>query len=166
MQFKKHCRKNGGGIFMEQRIRKAAVIGAGVMGAGIAAHLANVGIPTYLLDIVLRELTKDEEKAGLTLNDPQVRNRLIINAKAALLKAKPSPLYQANDADLIVIGNMEDNLNYLADADWIIEVVVENLKIKKNYNSIKTLEKISKQIKKIWGIKKNKFNFYEKGIQK
>ena len=116
---------------MEQRIKKAAVIGAGVMGAGIAAHLANVGIPTYLLDIVPRELTKEEEKAGLTLNDPQVRNRLTINAKAALLKAKPSPLYQAKDADLITIGNMEDNLNYLADSDWIIEVVVENLKIKK-----------------------------------
>ncbi|MGD9677578.1 MAG: 3-hydroxyacyl-CoA dehydrogenase NAD-binding domain-containing protein [Vulcanibacillus sp.] len=117
---------------MDQRIRKAAVIGAGVMGAGIAAHLANVGIPTYLLDIVPRELTKEEEKAGLTLNDPKVRNRLVINAKAALLKAKPAPLYQANDADLITIGNMEDNLNYLADADWIIEVVVENLEIKKN----------------------------------
>jgi len=114
-----------------ERIKKAAVIGAGVMGAGIAAHLANVGIPTYLLDIVPKQLTPEEEKKGLTSESSVVRNRLANSAKQALLKAKPSPLYQTKDAELITTGNMEDNLNYLADADWIIEVVVENLKVKK-----------------------------------
>jgi len=116
---------------MERKIKKAAVIGAGVMGAGIAAHLANVGIPTYMLDIVSKTLTPEEEKKGLTLENPEVRNRLSANAKAALLKAKPAALYQAESADLITIGNMEDHLDYLSEADWIIEVVVENIKIKK-----------------------------------
>lgn len=114
-----------------ERIKKAAVIGAGVMGAGIAAHLANVGILTYLLDIVPKQLTPEEEKKGLTLESSAVRNRLANSAKQNLLKAKPSPLYQTKDAELITTGNTEDNLNYLADADWIIEVVVENLKVKK-----------------------------------
>lgn len=127
---------------MEQRIRKAAVIGAGVMGAGIAAHLANVGIPTYLLDIVPKQLTPDEEKKGLTLQDAAVRNRLVINAKNALLKAKPAPLYQTSDAELITIGNMEDNLAYLSEADWIIEVVVENINVKKIV--FETIEKYRK----------------------
>lgn len=116
---------------MVKEIKKAAVIGAGVMGAGIAAHLANVGIPTFLLDIVPNKLTPDEEKKGLTLEHPGVRNRLTVTAKANLLKAKPAPLYQSKDADLITIGNMEDNLAYLSEVDWIIEVVVENLKVKK-----------------------------------
>lgn len=128
---------------MVKEIKKAAVIGAGVMGSGIAAHLANVGIPTYLLDIVPNKLTPEEESKGLTLEHPTVRNRLAGYAKKALFKQKPAPLYQNSDADLITIGNMEDNLDYLKDADWIIEVVVENLKVKKIV--FETIERYRKQ---------------------
>jgi len=116
---------------MERKIRKAAVLGSGVMGAGIAAHLANVGIPTYLLDIVPRELTEEESKKGLTLEHPAVRNRIAQAGKERLLKEKPAPLYDKSNLDLITVGNMEDHLHLLGEVDWIIEVVVENLEIKK-----------------------------------
>ncbi|WP_400162602.1 3-hydroxyacyl-CoA dehydrogenase NAD-binding domain-containing protein [Brevibacillus sp. TJ4] len=115
---------------MERKIRKAAVLGSGVMGAGIAAHLANVGIPVYLLDIVPRELTEEESKKGLSLQDPAVRNRLAQAGKDRLLKEKPAPLYDKQYLQRITVGNFEDHLSYLAEADWIIEVVVENLEIK------------------------------------
>lgn len=117
---------------MERKIRKAAVLGSGVMGAGIAAHLANVGIPTYLLDIVPRELTADESKKGLTLNDSLVRNRIAQSGKDRLLKDKPTPLYDKKNLELITVGNFEDHLSLLSEADWIIEVVVENLEVKKS----------------------------------
>ncbi|WP_139490527.1 3-hydroxyacyl-CoA dehydrogenase/enoyl-CoA hydratase family protein [Brevibacillus dissolubilis] len=116
---------------MERKIRKAAVLGSGVMGAGIAAHLANVGIPTYLLDIVPRELTEEETKKGLTLEHPAVRNRIAQAGKDRLLKEKPAPLYDKADINLITVGNLEDNLSVLGEVDWIIEVVVENLDVKK-----------------------------------
>jgi 3-hydroxyacyl-CoA dehydrogenase len=116
---------------MERKIRKAAVLGSGVMGAGIAAHLANVGIPTYLLDIVPRELTEEESKKGLTLADAVVRNRIAQAGKERLLKEKPAPLYDKANIDLITVGNMEDHLNLLGEVDWIIEVVVENLDVKR-----------------------------------
>ncbi|MBF7083468.1 enoyl-CoA hydratase/isomerase family protein [Desulfallas sp. Bu1-1] len=115
---------------MKRSINKAAVLGAGVMGATIAAHLANVGIPTYLLDIVPNQLTPEEEKKGLTLESPQVRNRLATGAIQALLKAKPAPFYVPENAALLTPGNFEDNMNVLAECDWIIEVVVERLDIK------------------------------------
>ncbi|OEF96927.1 3-hydroxyacyl-CoA dehydrogenase [Vulcanibacillus modesticaldus] len=127
---------------MKRKIKKAAVIGSGVMGAGIAAHLANVGIPTYMLDIVPNKLTPEEEKRGLKLEDDVVRNRIAANAKKALVKAKPAPLYRKEDADLITIGNLEDHLHYLSEADWIIEVVIENLEIKKKL--FETVEKYRK----------------------
>jgi 3-hydroxyacyl-CoA dehydrogenase len=114
------------------RIKKAAVLGAGVMGAAIAGHLANVGIPTYLLDIVPRELTEQEKAKGLTLNDKVVRNRLANAGKDRLFKEKPSPLFTKEVAELIEVGNLEDDFNKLSDVDWIIEVVVENLKIKQD----------------------------------
>ncbi|MFE1627764.1 3-hydroxyacyl-CoA dehydrogenase NAD-binding domain-containing protein [Brevibacillus reuszeri] len=116
---------------MERKIRKAAVLGSGVMGAGIAAHLANVGIPTLLLDIVPRELTEDESKKGLTLADSVVRNRIAQSGKDRLLKEKPAPLYDKKCIDLITVGNFDDHLSLLSDVDWIIEVVVENLDVKK-----------------------------------
>ena len=116
---------------MERKIRKAAVLGSGVMGAGIAAHLANVGIPVYLLDIVPRELTEEERKRGKTLADPEVRNRIAQSGKERLLKEKPAPLYTKKNIDLITVGNLEDHLSYLGEVDWIIEVVVENLQVKK-----------------------------------
>ena len=116
---------------MNQRIKRAAVLGSGVMGSGIAAHLANIGIPTIMLDIVPRELTKAEESKGLTLEDKVVRNRTANESKQALLKQKPSPITSKTSLDLIVTGNMEDDMEKLADVDWIIEVVVERLDIKK-----------------------------------
>src|SRR5699024_3751339 len=115
---------------MKRTIKRAAVLGSGVMGSGIAAHLANAGIPTMMLDIVPRELTKSEEKKGLTLEDRVVRNRMAADSKKALLKQKPSPITSKKSLDLIVVGNMEDDLEKLSDADWIIEVAVENLEIK------------------------------------
>ncbi len=116
---------------MVQSIKKAAVLGSGVMGSGIAAHLANIGIPTLLLDIVPRELTADEVKKGLTLEDKQVRNRMSNSALQKLLKQKPAPLTSKSNLALLEAGNMEDDMERLADVDWIIEVVVENLDIKK-----------------------------------
>ncbi|WP_373893247.1 3-hydroxyacyl-CoA dehydrogenase NAD-binding domain-containing protein [Virgibacillus natechei] len=116
---------------MKQSIKRAAVLGSGVMGSGIAAHLANVGIPTIMLDIVPQELTKEEEQKGLTLEDPEVRNRMAAQSKKALTKQKPSPITSKKSLDLIEVGNMDDDMEKLADVDWIIEVVVENLDVKK-----------------------------------
>src|SRR5690625_2585289 len=112
-------------------IKRAAVLGSGVMGSGIAAHLANVGIPTLMLDIVPKELTDAETAKGLTLEDLAVRNRIASENKQALLKQKPSPITSKKSLDLIEVGNLEDDLEKLADVDWIIEVVVENLAVKK-----------------------------------
>ncbi|WP_029268781.1 3-hydroxyacyl-CoA dehydrogenase/enoyl-CoA hydratase family protein [Virgibacillus alimentarius] len=116
---------------MKQTIKRAAVLGSGVMGSSIAAHLANVGIPTLMLDIAPQELKKNEEKNGLTLNDKTVRNRLAAESKKSLLKQKPSPITTKESLDLIEVGNMDDDMEKIADVDWIIEVVVENLEIKK-----------------------------------
>ncbi len=124
-----------------KEIRKAAVLGAGVMGATIAAHLANVGIPTYLLDIVPRELTPEEEKKGLTLESPEVRNRLSSSGKQDLLKNKQKPLYRDSNLDLITPGNFEDDMKKLKEVDWVIEVIVENMDIKK---------KVFKQVEENW----------------
>lgn len=112
-------------------IRKAAVLGSGVMGSSIAAHLANVGIPSILLDIVPKELTAGEQAKGLTLEDKAVRNRLSGQALKKLLKQKPAPLTQKGNLELIEHGNLTDDLERLAEVDWIIEVVVENLDVKK-----------------------------------
>ncbi|QPA30579.1 3-hydroxyacyl-CoA dehydrogenase/enoyl-CoA hydratase family protein [Thermaerobacillus caldiproteolyticus] len=117
---------------MVKRIRRAAVLGSGIMGSGIAAHLANVGIPTLLLDIVPHELTKEEEAKGLTLEHKEVRNRFVNQALQKLLKQKPAPLTSKENLSLIEIGNFEDDFQRLAEADWIIEVVVENLEVKKS----------------------------------
>ncbi|MYL33707.1 3-hydroxyacyl-CoA dehydrogenase [Pontibacillus yanchengensis] len=122
---------------MKRTIKRAAVLGSGVMGAGIAAHLANVGIPTLMLDIVPKELSDKEAKQGLTLEHPKVRNRISETSKQQLLKQKPSPLTSKKNLDLIESGNMEDDMERLQEVDWIIEVVVENLEIKqKVYNSV------------------------------
>ncbi|HZW68678.1 MAG TPA: 3-hydroxyacyl-CoA dehydrogenase NAD-binding domain-containing protein [Pseudogracilibacillus sp.] len=116
---------------MNRVIKRAAVLGSGVMGSGIAAHLANIGIPSIMLDIVPRELTKAEEAQGLTLEDRVVRNRIAEASKQALLKQKPSPITSKKSLDLIEVGNMEDDMEKLSEVDWIIEVVVERLDIKK-----------------------------------
>ncbi len=124
---------------MKFNIYKAAVLGAGVMGSAIAAHLANAGIPTLLLDIVPKELTPEEKAKNLTLDHPQVRNRLAANACAQLLKAKPAALYVPENIELITPGNLEDDLVKLSDADWIIEAVLERLDVKQAL-----LEKVEK----------------------
>ncbi|MGM9929158.1 MAG: 3-hydroxyacyl-CoA dehydrogenase/enoyl-CoA hydratase family protein [Bacillus sp. (in: firmicutes)] len=116
---------------MVRNIKKAAVLGSGVMGSGIAAHLANIGIPTLLLDIAPRELTESEKQKGLSLEDPQVKNRISQSNLQKLLKQKPAPLAVKENLALIEAGNFEDDMKRLADVDWVIEVVVENLTIKK-----------------------------------
>ncbi|MGQ9864316.1 MAG: 3-hydroxyacyl-CoA dehydrogenase NAD-binding domain-containing protein [Bacteroidia bacterium] len=123
-------------------IRQAAVLGAGVMGSKIALHLANVGIPTLLLDITPKELTDQEKKAGLTLESPQVRNRIVQNLFQAALKSSPSPVYHEKVASLVTLGNFEDDLPKIASCDWVIEAVVEDLSIKRSlYERIEPLRK-------------------------
>ncbi|HEX5563407.1 MAG TPA: 3-hydroxyacyl-CoA dehydrogenase NAD-binding domain-containing protein, partial [Sporosarcina sp.] len=125
---------------MAYQIKKAAVLGSGVMGSGIAAHLANIGIPVLLLDIVPNKLTEQEEAKGLTLEDQQVRNKFAATALEKLLKQKPAPLAAKQNLSLIEVGNFEDDLEKLKDVDWIIEVIVENLDIKKSlYEKIDTV---------------------------
>jgi len=103
---------------MAYEIKKAAVLGAGVMGATIAAHLANAGIESVLLDIVPFELTDDDKKKGLTEKSPEWRNRFAANGLAAVTKSKPAGLYTKKEAST------------LKDVDWVIEVIIENLKLK------------------------------------
>ena len=116
---------------MNKHIKKVAVIGSGIMGSGIACHFANIGVEVLLLDIVPRELDDKEKAMGLTLKDRAVRNRLVNNSLAAALKSKPSPVYHQKFAQRISTGNLEDDISKVAKVDWIIEVVVERLDIKK-----------------------------------
>ncbi|KGR91629.1 3-hydroxyacyl-CoA dehydrogenase [Ureibacillus massiliensis 4400831 = CIP 108448 = CCUG 49529] len=127
---------------MSYNIKKVAVLGSGVMGSGIAAHLANIGIPTIILDIVPKELTKEEEAKGLTLEDKVVRNRFALSALQKLQKQKPAPLTSKKSLSLLTVGNLEDDLDKIKDVDWIIEVVVENLEVKKDlFERIDTFRK-------------------------
>ncbi|MDD1668147.1 MAG: 3-hydroxyacyl-CoA dehydrogenase family protein, partial [Methanomicrobiales archaeon] len=114
-----------------KRINKVAVLGAGVMGATIAAHLANAGIRTLLLDIVPKEPNDAEKGAGLTLNDKAVRNRIAANGLEGLKKMKPAAFFIPGYAASIEVGNFEDDMARLKECDWVIEVVVENMAIKK-----------------------------------
>ncbi|WP_422079637.1 3-hydroxyacyl-CoA dehydrogenase/enoyl-CoA hydratase family protein [Ulvibacterium sp.] len=116
---------------MNKHINKVAVIGSGIMGSGIACHFANVGVQVLLLDIVPREPNEKERAKGLTLKDKVVRNRLVNDSLAAALKSKPSPIYHKQFAKRIVTGNLEDDIAKVSKVDWIIEVVVERLDIKK-----------------------------------
>ncbi len=116
---------------MRKPIRKVAVLGSGVMGGAIAAHFANAGVASLVLDIVPRALSPGEEAAGLTLADRKVRDRIATDALQALLKSRPSPLFTPERASLIQAGNLEDDLPRLAEADWVIEVVKEDLEIKR-----------------------------------
>ena len=114
---------------MAIEIKKAAVLGAGVMGSGIAAHLANAGIPTYLFDIVPK-LTDADRKAGLTETSPAFRNKIAGTAIANLAKTKPSPIFSKRELSLITPANLEDDLAKLGECDLIVEAVVERLDIK------------------------------------
>ncbi len=115
---------------MVRRIKKIAVLGAGVMGSAIACHFANIGLEVLLLDIVPRELTDKEKAKGLSLNDKQVRNRIVNDALRKTLKSKPSPIYKSSFAKRITTGNFDDDMHKIKDYDWVIEVVVERLDIK------------------------------------
>ncbi len=116
---------------MNKHINKVAVIGSGIMGSGIACHFANIGVEVLLLDIVPRELNDKEKAKGLSLEDKVVRNRLVNDSLAAALKSKPAPIYHKKFASRITTGNLEDDISKISKVDWIIEVVVERLDIKK-----------------------------------
>lgn len=115
----------------KRRINKVAVIGSGIMGSGIACHFANIGVEVLLLDIVPRELNDAEKKKGLTLEDKVVRNRIVNEDLQKAIKSNPAPLYHKDFAKRISTGNLEDDISKVKTADWIIEVVVERLDIKK-----------------------------------
>ena len=117
---------------MSRKIKRAGVIGAGVMGATIAAQLANVGIETLLLDIVPRELTDEDKKKGLTEESQGFRNKLALQGLETALKSKPASFYVSENAKRVQVGNLEDDLEKLREVDWIIEVVVERLDIKQS----------------------------------
>ena len=109
---------------MSFRIEKVGIIGAGTMGGGIAAHLANIGIPVVLLDIVPFNLSDEEKK------DPKKRNAIVKGGYDRMVKAKPANLGRKDRANLITIGNTEDDFHLLADCDWVVEVIIEQLKPK------------------------------------
>ncbi|GAA0181438.1 3-hydroxyacyl-CoA dehydrogenase/enoyl-CoA hydratase family protein [Clostridium sediminicola] len=127
---------------MNFNINKVAVLGSGVMGAGIAAHIAGAGIPVCLLDIAPRELTEKEKAKGLTLESPKVRNRIVQAGKDRVTNPKNKAIYDKDMGDMIQVGNFTDNMDMLKDCDWVIEVIVENLEIKKNF-----MKQISEYIK-------------------
>ncbi|MBC7422478.1 MAG: 3-hydroxyacyl-CoA dehydrogenase, partial [Ferruginibacter sp.] len=115
---------------MKRIIKKVAVLGSGVMGSRIACHFAGVGLQVLLLDIAPANLIEAEAAKGLTLEHAAVKNRIVNDALAAVLKSNPSPVYTKDVAKKITTGNFTDNMKDIASYDWIIEVVVERLDIK------------------------------------
>lgn len=113
-------------------IRRVAVLGSGIMGSRIAAHFANIGVDVLLLDIVPKEPNDAEKAKGLTVDSPAVRNRIVNDAFQTMLKASPASLYAPKFADRIKLGNFDDNLKDIATYDWVIEVVVERLDVKRS----------------------------------
>src|SRR3984893_685884 len=116
---------------MSRSINRVAVLGAGTMGARIAAHLANAGIPCYLLDVAPAELDAEEKRRGFALEDQRVRNRIVLAGLEAAKKARPAAFFTPGTARLITAGNFEDHLAWCGQVDWIVEGVVENLEIKR-----------------------------------
>jgi len=128
---------------MERNIRKAAILGSGIMGSGLASHLLNAGLSVSMLDIVPRELTEDEKAKGLTLESPAVRNRIVNNNKlTGMDRMKPPGIMSKQFAGRIATGNIEDNLEWLRECDWVIEVVAEKMEIKQTL-----LQKIAPYLK-------------------
>ena len=125
---------------MGREIRKVGVLGGGVMGSSIAAHLANAGVPSLLLDIVPRELSPEDQKAGLTREDKRFRNKLALAGIESIKSARPAAIYTKRLLPLISVGNFEDDWGKLAECDWIVEVVVERLDIKQQV--FERLEKV------------------------
>ena len=116
---------------MKRNIKKVAVLGSGVMGSRIACHFANIGTEVLLLDITPKEPNEAEKAKGLTPEHPAVRNRIVNDALQFALKSNPSPVYRKSFGNRITTGNFEDNMKDIASCDWVIEVVIENLDIKK-----------------------------------
>jgi 3-hydroxyacyl-CoA dehydrogenase len=110
---------------MAYQIKRVAVIGAGTMGAAIAGLVAGAGIPVTLLDVPPASLTPEEEAKGLSLSHPAVRNRTVQQGFERMRKARPANLFNEKSAQLITLGNTEDDFDKLADADWIVEVIIE-----------------------------------------
>jgi len=116
---------------MFPKIRRAAVLGSGVMGSGIAAHIANAGIPCLMLDIVPPQLAEEDKRKGLSGKSPAFRNRFAARGLENIRKSRPALLYAPKDLELISIGNFEDDLAKAAECDWIVEAVTEDLEIKR-----------------------------------
>jgi len=117
---------------MIKSIKNVVVLGSGIMGSRIACHFANIGVKVLLLDIAPKELTDAEKAKGLNLDDSKVKNRIVNDALQSALKSNPSPIYKEDNALRIKTGNFADNMKDIADYDWILEAVVENLDIKKS----------------------------------
>lgn len=115
---------------MAMNIQNVVVIGAGTMGAGIAAHLVNAGLNVTLLDIVPSELSADERAKGMALTDRAVRNRIAREGLERARRASPANFFSAELAELVTIGNLDDDFSAVGGADWVIEVVLENLPLK------------------------------------
>ncbi|RNL54964.1 3-hydroxyacyl-CoA dehydrogenase/enoyl-CoA hydratase family protein [Pedobacter jejuensis] len=115
----------------KQSINKVAVLGSGIMGSRIACHFANIGVEVLLLDIAPKELAPEEQAKGLTLDNPTVKNRIVNTALQTAVKTNPSPVYSKKALNKIKTGNFDDDMSKIAGFDWVIEVVVENLDIKK-----------------------------------
>lgn len=116
---------------MNRTIRKVAILGSGIMGSRIACHFANIGCDVLLLDIAPRELNDEEKSKGLSLDHPSVKNRIVQSSFDAAIKSNPAPLFSKKFASRVKLGNFTDDMAKIKDRDWIIEVVVENLEIKK-----------------------------------
>jgi 3-hydroxyacyl-CoA dehydrogenase len=117
---------------MKRIIQKVAVLGSGVMGSRIACHFANAGCQVLLLDIVPKTLTETEVKKGLDASHPLVRNRIATEALQTAIKTNPAPLYLKDYAARISTGNFDDDMKRIAECDWVIEAVVENIEIKRS----------------------------------
>jgi 3-hydroxyacyl-CoA dehydrogenase len=116
---------------MSYTIKRVVVIGSGTMGGGIAAHAANAGLRVYLLDVAPKELTPEEEKKGLKLDSPQVRNRIVNASLERLKKSKPAAFFTPEAAELVTVGNLEDNFEWVGEGDWVVEAIVEQLEPKR-----------------------------------
>ena len=117
---------------MNKNISKVAVLGSGIMGSGIACHFANIGVEVLLLDICPKELNENEVKQNLNLDSKKVKNRIVNDMFQKCIKSRPSPIYNKKFLDRIKLGNFEDDIDKINEVDWIIEVVVEKLDIKKS----------------------------------
>ena len=125
-----------------RRIKKVAILGSGVMGSRIACHFANIGIDVLLLDIIPNELNAKEIANGISTDNEIFKNRIVNEALSSSIKSNPSPIYLKSNTQLITTGNFNDDMSKIAECDWTIEVVIENLVIKKEvFNNVEKYRK-------------------------